>query len=64
LRRNYASWDDVFNGIGDARKVQLLFATVPTQIIENLKNLYINDLQLFNYTFMTDSVELGGLVYK
>ena len=63
-RRAYTNWDDVFNGIGDERKIQLLFATVPTARIEMLKTTYSHDLMLFNYTFNPSTVELGGLVYK
>ena len=60
--RSYTNWKDVYNGIGDIRKLQWILSDIENYKIKKLVSMYQNDFDIFGYSFNFDSNELGGLI--
>ena len=61
--RSYTSWDDIYNGIGDSRKLQWILSDIELENIKKLVKMYDNDFRLFGYSFNFEFNELGGLTW-
>lgn len=60
-RRNYASWEDVYRGVGDDSKYALLLSSIEKEKIAKIVTDYADDFTLLGYSFDLDSLKLAGL---